>query len=122
MPARVNEVGRQAVRVEAPDADAEVADGEAVLLVHLDAVGPGVAAGELDRDSGLGERAPAMSGRRQICCERVIATYTWVFVVLSVTPLGEGALSTMRCSSPLARRRYTRPLGSAIPVCPWSVK
>src|SRR5258708_29570329 len=52
MPARVNEVRRQAVRVEAPDADAEVAHGEAVLLVYLDAVRARVAAGELDRDSG----------------------------------------------------------------------
>src|SRR6266853_1688413 len=65
---------------------------------------------------------PAMSGNRQICCERVIATYTCVLDLLSVMPLGEGALSTRRCSSPFARRRYTRPLGSAIPVCPWSVK
>src|SRR6266545_3368241 len=39
MPARVDEVGRQAVRIEPPNADAEVAHGEAVLLVHLDAVG-----------------------------------------------------------------------------------
>src|SRR6266571_1487104 len=58
MPARVNEVCRQAVRVEAPDADAEVAHGEAVLLVHLDAVRARVAARELDRDPGLRERAP----------------------------------------------------------------
>src|SRR6266853_1216216 len=73
--ARVYEMGRQAVRVEAPDAHSEVAHREPVLLVRLDAVRAGVA-----------------------------------------------ALSTRRCSSPFARRRYTRPLGSAIPVCPWSVK
>jgi hypothetical protein len=55
--AGVHEMGRQAVRVEAPDAHAEVAHGEALLVVRLDAVGAGVAAGELDRDAGLGERA-----------------------------------------------------------------
>jgi len=144
--AGVHEMGRQAVRVEAPDAHSQVAHDEAVLVVGLDAVGAGVAAGELDRDAGLGERAasmpsgpawppeswiatpvlesvpPAMSGSRQICCERVMATYTCVLLLLSVMPLGEGALSTRRCSSPFARRRYTRPLGSAMPVCPWSVK
>src|SRR5438309_92797 len=53
----VGEVRRQAVRVEAPDADAEVADDETVFIVHLDAVGTGVTAGELDRDAGLGWRA-----------------------------------------------------------------
>src|SRR2546426_1014570 len=35
---------------------------------------------------------PAMSGSRQICCERVMATYTCVLLLLSVMPLGEGAL------------------------------
>src|SRR6267143_4603654 len=53
----VSEMGREAVRVEAPDADAEVAHQQAVGLVHLDAVGPGMAAGELDRDAGLRRRA-----------------------------------------------------------------
>ena len=51
--AGVREMGRQAVRVEAPDADAEVAHQQAVGVVHLDAVGPGMAAGELDRDAAL---------------------------------------------------------------------
>src|SRR6266446_9435560 len=53
----VGEVRRQAVRVEAPDADAEVADDETVFIVDLDAVGTGVTARELDRDAGLGWRA-----------------------------------------------------------------
>src|SRR5215470_8280286 len=47
----------QRVRVEAPNADAEMAYDEPVLLVHLDAVGPGVSTGELDRDTGLRRRA-----------------------------------------------------------------
>ena len=45
------------VGVEAPHADAEVADEQAVFGVHLDAVGAGCAARELDRDARLGERA-----------------------------------------------------------------
>src|SRR5437773_12357221 len=55
--AGVHEMGRQAVRIEAPDPHSEVAYGEPVLLVRLDAVGAGVAARELDRNAGLGERA-----------------------------------------------------------------
>ncbi len=55
--AGVHEMGRQAVRIEAPDPHSEVAHGKPVLLVRLDAVGAGVTARELDRDAGLGERA-----------------------------------------------------------------
>ena len=43
---------------------------------------------------------PAISGRRQICCARVTATYTWLFFVFSVMPLGDGAFVTSRCNSP----------------------
>src|SRR5579864_6258404 len=55
--AGVNEVRRQAVRVETPDAHAEMAYGEAVLGVHLDAVRAGVAARQLDRNARLRGRA-----------------------------------------------------------------
>ena len=47
----------------------------------------------------------AMSGRRQICCERVTATYTCFSVVDKVMPLGLGMLFASRRSSPLALNR-----------------
>jgi hypothetical protein len=95
---------------------------EAVLGVRLDAVGAGVAP-----ESWIATRSsrgvPALiSGRRQICSERVTATYTWLFLLFSVMPFGDGALSpaaAARRSSAGARRG---PLGSAMPLCPWSVK
>ncbi len=51
-----------------------------------------------------------------------MATYTWLFFLFSVIPLGEGAFATSFCSSPFALRRQTRPVGSAMPLWPWSVK
>src|SRR5437867_7816813 len=44
---------------------------------------------------------PSISGRRQICCERVIATKTWEFFEFKVTPLGEGALRSEEHTSEL---------------------
>ena len=49
----VDEVGRQHVGVEAPDADAQVAHEQPVLRVHLDPVRARRAARELHRDTGL---------------------------------------------------------------------
>src|SRR3954463_10823979 len=46
----VHEMRRQAVGIEAPDADAEMADAEPVLVVELDAVRAGVAPGEWEGD------------------------------------------------------------------------
>src|SRR5438309_12027416 len=60
----VREMGRQAVRVEAPDADAEVAHQYAVRLVRLDAVGPGLSAGELLRAVAL-RRIAALHQRQE---------------------------------------------------------
>src|SRR5918992_1590581 len=54
---RVHEMRRQEIGIEAPHADAQMADENPVLRVHLDAVGPGMPAGELDRDAALRRRA-----------------------------------------------------------------
>ena len=43
----------QAVAIEAPDADAEMAHHQAILVVRLDTIGPRVAARDLDRDTRL---------------------------------------------------------------------
>src|SRR2546427_4157709 len=51
--ARIDEMGWQAVRVEAPDAHSQVAHGEALLVVRLDAVGAGVAARSEEHTSEL---------------------------------------------------------------------
>ena len=50
---RVYEMGRQHVGVEAPHADAEMADEQAVFRVHFDAVRSRCAAGKLDGDARL---------------------------------------------------------------------
>ena len=49
----VHEMGRQHVGVEAPHADTEMADDEAVFRVHFDAVRSRRTTGELDGDTRL---------------------------------------------------------------------
>src|SRR5215475_12920443 len=53
----VYQMGRQHVGIEAPYADAEMADEQAVFRVHFDAVRSRRASGELDGDTCLGDRA-----------------------------------------------------------------
>ena len=67
-------MGRQHVGIEAPHADAEMADEQAVFHIHFDAVWSRRATGELDGNTRLETEPSAMSGKRQICCDRVTAT------------------------------------------------
>ena len=62
------------------------------------------------------------SGRRQTALSRVMATNSTSSSGESAKPFGLGPLASRQSSRPSGRSRYTRPVGSCSPVCPWSVK